>query len=141
LNTPGAIDADYRGEVKVVVVDLGQEDFAVESALRNCPAGDRARFSRVAWPAGPGIAIQRAVGRGLWLQAGAHVQAAGPWLTPAFRGRIYDCVLDTIWATTAGNGCPRLTEKFGVKAELLWPSWNSLNLLSSVTVRMGLAID
>jgi dUTP pyrophosphatase len=27
LNTPGAIDADYRGEVKVVVVDLGQEDY------------------------------------------------------------------------------------------------------------------
>jgi cysteine synthase len=33
-----------------------------------------------------------------------------------------------------------LTEKFGVKAELLVPSWNFFNPLSSVTVRMGLAM-
>ena len=29
LNTPGTIDSDYRGEVKVILVNLGQEDFRV----------------------------------------------------------------------------------------------------------------
>jgi len=29
LNTPGTIDADYRGEVKVILANLGQEPFAV----------------------------------------------------------------------------------------------------------------
>ena len=27
VNTPGTIDADYRGEVKVILINLGQEDF------------------------------------------------------------------------------------------------------------------
>ncbi|MDR0205961.1 MAG: dUTP diphosphatase [Bacteroidales bacterium] len=29
LNTPGTIDADYRGEVKVILVNLSQEDFEI----------------------------------------------------------------------------------------------------------------
>ena len=29
LNTPGTIDADYRGEVKVILINLGTEDFAI----------------------------------------------------------------------------------------------------------------
>ena len=29
LNTPGTIDADYRGEVKVILINLGQEPFAI----------------------------------------------------------------------------------------------------------------
>lgn len=29
LNTPGTIDEDYRGEVKVILANLGQEPFAV----------------------------------------------------------------------------------------------------------------
>ncbi|MEC0240478.1 dUTP diphosphatase [Paenibacillus dokdonensis] len=29
LNTPGTIDADYRGEVKVLLINLGQESFAI----------------------------------------------------------------------------------------------------------------
>jgi len=29
LNTPGTIDADYRGEVKVILINLGQEPFVV----------------------------------------------------------------------------------------------------------------
>ena len=29
LNTPGTIDSDYRGEVQVILVNLGQEDFRV----------------------------------------------------------------------------------------------------------------
>ena len=29
LNTPGTIDADYRGEIKVIVINLGCEDFVI----------------------------------------------------------------------------------------------------------------
>lgn len=29
LNTPGTIDSDYRGEVKVILVNLGEEPFAI----------------------------------------------------------------------------------------------------------------
>ena len=34
LNTPGTIDADYRGEVKVILVNLSQEDFAITRGMR-----------------------------------------------------------------------------------------------------------
>lgn len=30
LNTPGTIDADYRGEVKVLLINLGQSPFTIE---------------------------------------------------------------------------------------------------------------
>lgn len=34
LNAPGTIDEDYRGEVKVALVNLGPEPFAVEPGMR-----------------------------------------------------------------------------------------------------------
>ena len=34
LNTPGTIDADYRGEVKVILVNLSNEAFVVEPGER-----------------------------------------------------------------------------------------------------------
>ena len=34
LNTPGTVDADYRGEIKVILINLGQESFKVEKGLR-----------------------------------------------------------------------------------------------------------
>ena len=34
LNTPGTIDSDYRGEIKVILINLGQESFKVEKGLR-----------------------------------------------------------------------------------------------------------
>lgn len=34
LNTPGTIDADYRGEVKVILINLGQEPFVVKRGER-----------------------------------------------------------------------------------------------------------
>lgn len=34
LNTPGTIDADYRGEIKVILVNLSNEDFVVENGER-----------------------------------------------------------------------------------------------------------
>ena len=34
LNTPGTIDSDYRGEVKVILANLGQEPFAIARGER-----------------------------------------------------------------------------------------------------------
>ncbi|TWF53034.1 dUTP diphosphatase [Neorhizobium alkalisoli] len=34
LNTPGTIDSDYRGEVKVLLVNLGTEDFVITRGMR-----------------------------------------------------------------------------------------------------------
>lgn len=34
LNTPGTIDADYRGEVKIILVNLGQEPVRIEDQER-----------------------------------------------------------------------------------------------------------
>lgn len=34
LNTPGTIDSDYRGEVKVLLINLGDEDFRIERGMR-----------------------------------------------------------------------------------------------------------
>lgn len=34
LNTPGTIDADYRGEIGVILINLGQQDFVIEPNMR-----------------------------------------------------------------------------------------------------------
>ncbi|ACM35249.1 dUTP diphosphatase [Agrobacterium vitis] len=34
LNTPGTIDSDYRGEVKVLLINLGAEDFTITRGMR-----------------------------------------------------------------------------------------------------------
>lgn len=34
LNSPGTIDSDYRGEVKVLLANLGEENFTVERGMR-----------------------------------------------------------------------------------------------------------
>ena len=34
LNTPGTIDADYRGEIKVILINLSNKVFIVEKGLR-----------------------------------------------------------------------------------------------------------
>ena len=51
LNTPGTIDADYRGEVKVILANLGSEPFAVKRGERIAqlvPAAvQRATFAEV----------------------------------------------------------------------------------------------
>ena len=36
LNSPGTIDADYRGEIKVILVNLSQDDFIIKSGDRVC---------------------------------------------------------------------------------------------------------
>jgi dUTP pyrophosphatase len=34
LNSPGTIDADYRGEIQVILVNLGQESFTITRGMR-----------------------------------------------------------------------------------------------------------
>ena len=34
LNTPGTVDADYRGEVKVILINHGEEDFTIRRGDR-----------------------------------------------------------------------------------------------------------
>ena len=48
LNTPGTIDADYRGEVGVILINLSQEDFVVEDGERICQMVV-APYTRVEW--------------------------------------------------------------------------------------------
>ncbi len=36
LNTPGTIDADYRGEIKIILVNLSNDDFTIKSGERIC---------------------------------------------------------------------------------------------------------
>ncbi|QCT94447.1 dUTP diphosphatase [Caminibacter mediatlanticus TB-2] len=34
LNSPGTIDSDYRGEIKVLLINLGEEDFEIKKGDR-----------------------------------------------------------------------------------------------------------
>jgi len=34
LNSPGTIDADYRGEIKIILINLSDQDFVVEHGMR-----------------------------------------------------------------------------------------------------------
>ena len=36
LNTPGTIDADYRGEIGIILINLSNEDFTIENGERIC---------------------------------------------------------------------------------------------------------
>lgn len=62
LNTPGTIDSDYRGEVKVLLVNLGEEDFVVTRGMRVAQivfaAVARARLEERGTP----VATQRGAG-------------------------------------------------------------------------------
>lgn len=48
VNSPGTVDADYRGEIGVVLINLGQEDFVVNDGERICQMVVT-RYSHVAW--------------------------------------------------------------------------------------------
>ncbi|GGK75288.1 dUTP diphosphatase [Rufibacter glacialis] len=50
VNSPGTIDADYRGEIKVLLVNLSDTDFVVEDGERIAQMVV-ARYERVAWQA------------------------------------------------------------------------------------------
>ena len=48
LNTPGTGDADYRGEIKVILVNLSNEAFTIEDGERICQMVI-ARHEQVSW--------------------------------------------------------------------------------------------
>jgi dUTP pyrophosphatase len=48
LNAPGTIDADYRGEIGVILVNLGQEPFTVSRGMRIAQLVV-ARVDRISW--------------------------------------------------------------------------------------------
>ena len=48
LNTPGTIDADYRGEIKVILVNLSNEEFVINPGERIAQMVV-ARYEKVEW--------------------------------------------------------------------------------------------
>lgn len=48
VNTPGTIDADYRGEIGVILINLGNEPFRIERGMRIAQM-IVARHARAAW--------------------------------------------------------------------------------------------
>ncbi len=47
-NTPGTVDCDYRGEICVILMNLGEEDFVVKDGERVCQMVI-APYTRVDW--------------------------------------------------------------------------------------------
>lgn len=48
LNSPGTIDADYRGEIKIILINLSQDDFVVNNGERIAQMIVSA-YKQVAW--------------------------------------------------------------------------------------------
>lgn len=48
LNTPGTVDADYRGEIGIIVINLGQDDFTVADGERICQMVIKS-YTKVDW--------------------------------------------------------------------------------------------
>ena len=48
LNSPGTIDADYRGEIKVILVNVSDESFTIEDGERICQMVI-AKHEQIAW--------------------------------------------------------------------------------------------
>ncbi len=48
LNTPGTIDADYRGEIGIILINLSQEDFVIEDGERVAQM-IIARYEQIRW--------------------------------------------------------------------------------------------
>ena len=48
LNSPGTIDADYRGEIRIILVNLSNEDFVIEDGERIAQMVI-ARFEQAEW--------------------------------------------------------------------------------------------
>lgn len=48
VNTPGTVDADYRGEIGVIVINLSSEPFVVNNGERICQMVIK-QYTRVEW--------------------------------------------------------------------------------------------
>ncbi|KJV90126.1 dUTP diphosphatase family protein [Rickettsia bellii str. RML Mogi] len=47
-NSPGTIDADYRGEIKVILINLGKDDFVIEKGMRIAQMVI-SKYERISW--------------------------------------------------------------------------------------------
>lgn len=48
LNSPGTIDSDYRGEIKILLINHGSETFTVESGMRIAQLVV-AKYEQISW--------------------------------------------------------------------------------------------
>lgn len=48
VNSPGTVDADYRGEIGIILINLGQEDFVVNDGDRICQMVIKS-YTQVKW--------------------------------------------------------------------------------------------
>lgn len=48
LNSPGTVDADYRGEIGIILVNLGEEDFVINDGERICQMVIK-EYTKVEW--------------------------------------------------------------------------------------------
>ena len=48
VNTPGTVDADYRGEIGIILINLGQEPYTVEDGERICQMVIK-EYTKVEW--------------------------------------------------------------------------------------------
>ena len=48
LNSPGTVDADYRGEIKAILINLGQVPFTIERGMRIAQMVI-ARYTQASW--------------------------------------------------------------------------------------------
>ena len=141
LNAPGTIDADYRGEVKVILINLGDAPFAVTRGMRIAQlviapvvavalvevdvAGRDARAAAAA-SARPAFRtrLARIARRRAMAEDGDKPrQRAAPSARPG-RGRIYNSITDTIGDTPLVR-LDRIAAHEGSRAPTCSPSSNS----------------
>lgn len=48
VNSPGTVDADYRGEIGIILINLGEDDFVVNDGERICQMVIK-QYSHVTW--------------------------------------------------------------------------------------------
>ncbi len=48
VNSPGTVDADYRGEIGIILINLGSEDFVINDGDRICQMVIK-QYSHVKW--------------------------------------------------------------------------------------------
>lgn len=48
LNSPGTVDADYRGEIGIILINLGENDFEIKDGERICQMVIKS-YSKVEW--------------------------------------------------------------------------------------------
>lgn len=48
VNSPGTVDADYRGEIGIILINLGEEDFTINDGDRICQMVIK-QYSHVKW--------------------------------------------------------------------------------------------